>query len=73
MASLTIEDRVYGCLLGSAVGDALGAPTECMDYRDIRRFLIPQPSGSPRRGAAIRETFHNLAIRPRNPGPGAVE
>jgi ADP-ribosylglycohydrolase len=38
-AARSLHDRIYGSLLGAAVGDALGAPTECMDYRDIRRFL----------------------------------
>ena len=35
MAKPTLEDRILGGLLGSAVGDALGAPTECMHYKDI--------------------------------------
>ncbi len=31
-----ILDAVYGCLIGGAVGDALGAPVEGMYYTDIR-------------------------------------
>lgn len=31
------KDRVRGCLLGGAVGDALGYPIEFMSYRDIVR------------------------------------
>lgn len=39
----TVSDRFIGCLLGGAVGDALGAPIEFMAYREIvRRF---GPSG----------------------------
>lgn len=30
-------DRVYGCLVGGGIGDALGKPTEGMSYLDIRR------------------------------------
>ena len=29
-------DRIYGCLIGQAVGDALGAPTEGMSVQGIR-------------------------------------
>ncbi|MCC7204681.1 MAG: ADP-ribosylglycohydrolase family protein [Phycisphaeraceae bacterium] len=35
---LTIEDRVWGCMLGGIVGDALGAPMEGLHYQDIRRI-----------------------------------
>ncbi len=31
----TQQDRFRGCLLGGAVGDALGAPVEFMSFRDI--------------------------------------
>lgn len=34
---VTPADRIMGSLIGGAVGDALGAPTECMHYRTIRR------------------------------------
>jgi hypothetical protein len=29
-------EKVYGCIMGAAVGDAMGAPVENMNYRDIR-------------------------------------
>lgn len=29
-------DKIYGCLIGGAIGDALGAPVEGMYYTDIR-------------------------------------
>ena len=32
---LGLSDRVMGSLIGSAVGDALGAPCECLHYRKI--------------------------------------
>ena len=32
---LTLAERVMGSLVGSAVGDALGAPCECLHYRKI--------------------------------------
>lgn len=31
----TLLDSIYGCLIASAVGDALGAPTEGMMYKEI--------------------------------------
>jgi len=31
-----IEDAVYGCLIGGAIGDALGAPVEGWYFEDIR-------------------------------------
>ena len=37
MASKDLLDRVYGCIVGGAIGDALGAPVEGMYYQDIRR------------------------------------
>jgi hypothetical protein len=35
----SIQHRCAGGIIGSAIGDAFGAPYECMDYRDIRRFF----------------------------------
>jgi ADP-ribosylglycohydrolase len=32
-----LSDRFYGCLIGGAIGDALGAPVEGRNYWDIRR------------------------------------
>lgn len=33
----TITDKVYGCLIGGAIGDALGSPIEGWSYRRIRK------------------------------------
>lgn len=33
---LTLRDRIYGCMIGGAVGDAMGFPTEGMHYKVIR-------------------------------------
>lgn len=45
-----VLDRIYGCLIGGAIGDAMGAPSEDWHYTDVRatfgrldRFL-PQPA-----------------------------
>jgi ADP-ribosylglycohydrolase len=38
---LTIQDRYTGCLLGGAVGDALGAPVEFMTRKQILRDFGP--------------------------------
>ncbi|MFC4006732.1 ADP-ribosylglycohydrolase family protein [Nonomuraea purpurea] len=34
---MDVQDRVRGCLLGGAIGDALGAPIEFQSLREIRR------------------------------------
>ncbi|MGW0808031.1 ADP-ribosylglycohydrolase family protein [Nonomuraea sp. NPDC002799] len=34
---MDVRDRVLGCLLGGAIGDALGAPIEFQSLREIRR------------------------------------
>lgn len=33
----TVYDKIRGCLLGGAIGDALGAPLENLTYRQIRK------------------------------------
>ena len=48
----TLLDRIYGCLVGGAIGDALGAAVENWHYADIRREhgkvaeFLPQPARS---------------------------
>ena len=44
--SLLFEDRASGCLLGLAMGDALGLPLEGISPRRIARL---QGAGEPRR------------------------
>ncbi len=39
---LSYEDRVAGCLLAGACGDALGAPVEFLDLEQIRRRYGPR-------------------------------
>lgn len=45
-------DKVYGCLIGGAIGDAMGAPAEDWHYTDIRPTFgridtfLPQPARS---------------------------
>jgi ADP-ribosylglycohydrolase len=49
-------DAVYGCLIGGAIGDALGAPVENWHYADIRErhgkveHFMPQPARVERPG-----------------------
>lgn len=42
MKSLTLMERFDGCLVGGAVGDALGYPVEFMSYGSICRQFGPQ-------------------------------
>jgi len=50
--SSRLLDKVYGCLIGGAIGDAMGAPAEDWHYSDIRpKFgrittFLPQPARS---------------------------
>ncbi len=50
--SETLRDKVYGCLIGGAIGDAMGAPAEDWHYSDIRPAFgridnfLPQPARS---------------------------
>jgi ADP-ribosylglycohydrolase len=39
--ALTLHDRISGCLLGGACGDALGVPVEFMSGKDIRSRYGP--------------------------------
>ena len=48
----SLFDKVYGCLIGGAIGDAMGAPAEDWHYTDIRPHFgriatfLPQPARS---------------------------
>ncbi|GAA3997500.1 hypothetical protein GCM10022247_16940 [Allokutzneria multivorans] len=80
------KDRLLGCLLGGAVGDALGAPVEFMSLRDIRNRYGEQGSrdfdGAYRRdGGAITDdtqmtlfTLEGLLLSDRagNPVPSVL-
>ncbi|WP_233515560.1 ADP-ribosylglycohydrolase family protein, partial [Marinitenerispora sediminis] len=57
---MEFRSRVRGCLLGGAVGDALGAPVEFSSLADlrarfgpagVREFIVDYPDGAPVRGA----------------------
>ena len=55
-AALSVQDRIRGCLLGGAIGDALGGPVEFWSYSDIHercgdrgvRDFLPATYGSTR-------------------------
>ena len=42
MATDRLTDKIYGCLLGGLIGDAMGAPTEGMHYRQIIEKFGPE-------------------------------
>jgi ADP-ribosylglycohydrolase len=42
MPDPTHLDRIRGCLLGGAIGDALGAPVEFLTWREIKRRFGPE-------------------------------
>lgn len=56
----SFADRVRGCLLGGAIGDALGAPVENWHWTDVRRV----------HGRV--DTFHPQPARHRDGAPGQV-
>ena len=35
MTTDRLTDKIYGCLMGGLIGDAMGAPTEGMHYENI--------------------------------------
>lgn len=51
----TLYDRGAGCLLGGALGDALGAPVEFLPLRDIREEYGPDGITTPPRPALITD------------------
>jgi ADP-ribosylglycohydrolase len=55
----TLEEKIYGCLLGGLIGDAMGAPTEGKTYQQIEEQYGPQGvtdfSGVGTDDTAIRE------------------
>jgi len=58
-------ERIRGCLLGGAIGDALGAPVEFMSLRDIRERFGANGPGAPasaygREGAFTDDTQMTL-------------
>jgi len=61
----TYRSRVRGCLLGGAIGDALGAPVESWSRRDlaerfgskgVRQFVAQEVAGRPVRGRITDNT-----------------
>jgi ADP-ribosylglycohydrolase len=36
-----LEDKIYGCLLGGLIGDAMGAPTEGKTFEQIQERFGP--------------------------------
>jgi ADP-ribosylglycohydrolase len=51
----TVLDRAVGCLLGGALGDALGAPVEFLQWDDIRREHGPNGIIEPPRPALVSD------------------
>ncbi|MFC3282102.1 ADP-ribosylglycohydrolase family protein [Litchfieldella rifensis] len=45
-ANITLQERFSGCLLGGAVGDALGAPVEFMSRQEILERFGPEGIGT---------------------------
>jgi ADP-ribosylglycohydrolase len=65
VAGISRESRIRGCLLGGAVGDALGAPLEFMRLREIRERFGPDGPAEleeafGRRGAITDDTQMTL-------------
>lgn len=53
----TLEDKIYGCLLGGLIGDAMGAPGEGKTYTQIAERFGPTASSTSRaRAPTIRRS-----------------
>jgi ADP-ribosylglycohydrolase len=63
----TLEDKIYGCLLGGLIGDAMGAPTEGKLYPQILEQYGPQGvtdfSGAGTDDTAIREQLIDAILK----------
>ncbi len=67
MPQLSLADRVLGCLLGGACGDALGAPLEFLDSETVRHLAAGSianmlPACKRKGGAITDDTQMTLAI-----------
>src|SRR3954447_19198113 len=47
-SEVTSHDRIRGCLLGGAAGDALGAPVEFLSLEETRSRVGPRGPDEPR-------------------------
>ncbi len=52
-----LSDKIYGCLLGGAIGDAMGGVTEMMHYRHIETVFGTVQTVLPRGAAATTARF----------------
>lgn len=57
MAIPSLKSRFEGCLLGGAVGDALGAPVEFQNARAI--FAKYGPKGEPQLSEKVAKNKHS--------------
>jgi hypothetical protein len=55
-----IQDQYLGCLLGGAIGEALGAPVEGMDFRDIIETYGPEGINDFVRQSDVHEELGDL-------------
>ncbi|MCW3055766.1 MAG: hypothetical protein JWN14_4936 [Chthonomonadales bacterium] len=66
-ASTLLEDRIYGCLLGGMIGDAMGAPGEGKTFRQIQAQYGPEGitsfQGIGTDDTAIREQLIDAILR----------
>lgn len=68
MRDSTLYDKVYGCLLGGAIGDAFGIRLEMMHYRDIEAqygrvtHFDPLPARKPSTEPLL-ERFHPFGVQ----------
>jgi len=62
-----LEDRIYGCLLGGMIGDAMGAPAEGKTFRQIQERYGPEGitafQGVGTDDTAIREQLIDAILR----------
>jgi ADP-ribosylglycohydrolase len=62
-----LEDKIYGCLLGGLIGDAMGAPAEGKTYQQIQERFGPQGitsfEGAGTDDTAIREQLIDAIFR----------
>ena len=60
---MSLKDRIYGCLAGLALGDALGMPTEMLTPEEIKAEFLIYGIGSIQEDKALKAIISQKLFR----------